>query len=311
MNVHNPPADVLSDVLDTIRAEARCSISLTAGGTWGVAFPMPSHIKVNVVRQGRCWLRLEGQAPVELTVGDCLVVVGSPFILSSEPDGQTVSARDVFASDTMAATVGSGEDFSILGGSIEVDPVDGALLTGALPPVMAIKGSEASSIAWLLEELDREWNSAAPGARLMSNDLLRLIFVRVLRLHLTSSDAPSKSWLSALSDPPMARALQSLHGDPARRWTVADLAHEAGQSRSAFAARFRSVLGEPPLEYLTRWRMRLAAEKLRTTREAIPGIAERVGYATDSALSAAFRRVHGMSPARYRRMFGRGSAADR
>ena len=309
MIVQNQPADVLSDVFETIRAEARCSISLTAGGTWGVAFPMPSHIKVNVVRKGRCWLRVEGQAPVDLTVGDCIVVAGSPFILSSDPDGTAVSARDVFASDGMAAMVGRGEDFSILGGSVEVDPVDGALLTGALPPVMTIKGTDASSIAWLLEELDREWNSAAPGARLMSNDLLRLIFVRVLRLYLMSPDEPSKSWLSALADPHMARALQALHGDPARRWTVADLAHEAGQSRSAFAARFKSLLGEAPLEYLTGWRMRLAAASLRTTRASVPEIAQRVGYSTDSAMSAAFRRVHGMSPARYRNAFGRSPTA--
>jgi hypothetical protein len=191
--VQNLLTDVLSDVLDTIRAEARCSISLTAGGMWGVSFPMPSHIKINVVRKGRCWLRVNGQPSVDLTVGDCVVVAGSPFILSSDADGPTVQAQYVFASDSMAATFGRGEDFSILGGSVEVDPVDGALLTGALPPVMVIKGTDASSIAWLLAELDREWNSAAPGARLIRNDLLRLIFVRVLRVHLMSSEAPSIS----------------------------------------------------------------------------------------------------------------------
>jgi AraC-like DNA-binding protein len=124
-----------------------------------------------------------------------------------------------------------------------------------------------------------------------------------------SPDEPSKSWLSALADPHMARALQALHGDPARRWTVADLAHEAGQSRSAFAARFKSLLGEAPLEYLTGWRMRLAAASLRTTRASVPEIAQRVGYSTDSAMSAAFRRVHGMSPARYRNAFGRSPTA--
>lgn len=100
--------------------------------------------------------------------------------------------------------------------------------------------------------------------------LLRLIFVRVLHLYPMSSDALSKWWLSALADPHVARALQALHGDPARRWTVAELAHEAGQCRSACAERFKSLLGEAPLEYLTEWRIRMVAANLRTTRASIP-----------------------------------------
>lgn len=299
--VQSRNTDVLSEILATIRVEARRSVSLSAGGEWGVAFPMPSHIKFNAVRKGRCWLRLEGQEPIELTTGDCVVVVGSPFTLSSAPDSDTVPAREVFASDALAASIGGGDDFAILGGSVEVDGTDGSLLTGALPPVMTIQGAKGSSISWLLSELDREWNSAAPGARLISNDLLRLIFVQVLRIYLSSEDPRPKNWLSALGDPHIGRALQAIHTEPGKAWTVESLAHEAGQSRSAFAARFREILGEAPLAYLTNWRMRLAATKLRTTPASIAEIAAEVGYATDSAMSATFRRIHQMSPAQYRR----------
>jgi AraC-like DNA-binding protein len=299
--VQTPTEDVLSQILSTVRADARCSIRLVAGGTWGVGFPMPSHIKINAVRKGQCWLRLAGHEPVRLVAGDCVVVAGAPFILSSEPDGVTVSARDVFGFDPLAAAIGEGEDFAIVGGSVEVDGADGALLTGALPPVVTIQGDRARSIAWLLSELDREWNSTAPGARAMSNDLLRMIFIQVLRIYMSDTEAPTQSWLSGLGDVHIARALEAIHRDPANDWTVDALAREAGQSRSAFAARFKALLGEAPMSYLTQWRMRLAATRLRSSRASISEIAAAVGYRTDSAMSASFRRVHQMSPATYRR----------
>ena len=301
MIIQTRKTDVLSEILSTIRTEARCSISLSAGGEWGVAFPRPSNIKFNAVRKGSCWLRLEGKAPIKLLAGDCVVVVGSAFILSSAPDAGVVSAGEVFASNALAATIGEGNDFTILGGSVEIDGTDGMLLTGAMPPVMAIQGEKASSISWLLSELDREWNSAAPGARLISNDLLRLIFVHVLRLYLSSQECVSQNWLSGLGDPHLAKALYAIHTNPGHAWTVESLAHEARQSRSAFAARFRDILGEAPLAYLTNWRMRIAAAKLRTTPASIGEIAAEVGYATESGLSATFRRIHHVSPAQYRR----------
>ncbi|QXC53039.1 AraC family transcriptional regulator (plasmid) [Agrobacterium salinitolerans] len=300
MIVQTQGNDVLSDILATVRTKTRCSISLKAGGEWGVSFPMPSHLKFNAVRNGRCWLRLEGREPIQLVEGDCVVMAGTPFVLSSNPDGATISARDVFASDAIAATIGNGDDFAILGGSVEVDGVDGVLLTEALPPVLTIQGARAASIAWLLAELDREWNSVEPGARLVSNDLLRLIFVQVLRIHLSSEENHTKGWLSGLADAGVARALKAIHGDPTKGWTVESLAKEAGQSRSAFAARFKVLLGQAPVEYLTKWRMRLAAAMLRNTRSPIRAVASNVGYSSDSAMSSAFRRVYHMSPAKYR-----------
>ncbi|MGP4669538.1 AraC family transcriptional regulator [Agrobacterium pusense] len=292
--------DVLSDILATVRAKIRCTISLKAGGKWGVSFPMPSHLKFNAVRNGRCWLRIEGREPIHLVEGDCVVIAGTPFVLSSDPVGATISAREVFASDAIAATIGNGDDFSILGGSVEVDGVDGVLLTEALPAIMTIQGARAAPIAWLLAELDREWNSVEPGARLVSNDLLRLIFVQVLRIHLSSEENHTKGWLSGLTDAGIARALKAIHADPTRGWTVESLAKEAGQSRSSFAVRFKALVGQAPVEYLTKWRMRLAAATLRNTRAPIRAVASDIGYSSDSALSSAFRRIYHMSPAHYR-----------
>lgn len=301
MIVQSPPADALSDVLASLRARARCSISLVAGGDWAVGFHPPAHLKVNVLRRGACWLLAEGADSARLAAGDCVVIAGAAFTLASAPDVAPVPAREVFAQDSLAARIGAGEDVSILGGSVEVDPVDGAFLTGALPPVMVIRGGAAASISWLLAELDREWDSTAPGARLICSDLLRMIFVHALRSRIASDRDLGVGWFAGLADPRIARALHALHADPTRGWTVEALAREAGQSRSAFAAAFRRRLGQTPMDYLAAWRMRLAAVRLRATTQPIATIAADLGYASDSAFSASFRRLRQVSPARYRR----------
>ena len=299
--VQNAPSDLLSDILGTLHAQAVCSISLTAGGTWGVSFPMPSNIKFNAVRRGTCWLLVEGQHAVQLQAGDCVLIAGSSFALASAPDTPTVSARQIFAADPLAANTGSGDDFSILGGSVKIDAAQGNMLAQALPPVLVIRGSSAASIAWLLGELDREWDSSAPGARLICNDLLRMIFVQALRTFLAQSPTQATGWLAGMADPRIARALEAMHADPAHSWSVEALAKRAGQSRSGFAALFRQRLGQSPMDYLTAWRMRLAAGALRDTDRPIADIGATLGYSSDSAFGTSFRRVQQVSPARYRR----------
>ncbi|MBD0417288.1 AraC family transcriptional regulator [Tianweitania sp. Rool2] len=293
--------DALSDILTAIQARAVCSISLVAGGDWAIQFPMPAQIKFNAVRRGACWLLVGGQEPALLSSGDCVVIAQSAFTLASGPSITPIPAREIFGENSMAAQIGEGDGFSILGGSVAVDKIDGLFLAQALPPTMVIRGGSAASISWLLSELDREWDSGAPGARLLCNDLLRIIFIQVLRSRIESGLLPASGWFAGLGDPRIARALHAIHADPARSWTVEALARLAGQSRSAFAAEFRRRLDQAPMDYLTSWRMRLAATHLRSTTLSIPQIASKLGYDSDSAFSARFRRVQGTSPAQYRR----------
>ena len=304
MNVQNLPADALSDILSAINARARCSISLTAGGAWSIGFPNPANLKFNAVRHGSCWLIVPGHAPVRLETGDCLVVSGTAFTLASDPAIAPVSARQIFSTSEMAAAVGDGADFSIIGGSVEMDAIDGALLREALPPFLVVGSAQAISIRWLLDELGREWDSGAAGAQLVCSDLLRMIFVHVLRWYLASGDDGHAGWLGALKHRALARALHAIHREPSRDWSVAELAAIAGQSRSSFAARFKAAVGHSPVDYLTQWRMRLAARRLRGGDVAISVIARELGYASESAFGAAFRRVHDDAPGKYRRVHG-------
>lgn len=300
MIVQNAPNDALSAVLNSLNAVAACSISLEAGGDWGIHFPAPSKIKFNLMRRGSCWLMGEGQEPVQLEQGDCFVSAHGSFSLASALDETLQPAHRIFSSSAMAARLGSGSDVAILGGSVQLDTIDGVVLSDALPRVMTIRGDAAAPIAWLLDQLDREWDSSAPGARIVCNDLLRLAFIHVLRAHLAQRGPGDTGWLSGLTDRHIAPVLHAIHAEPERDWTLHQLSSLAGQSRSSFAARFKQKVGVAPLEYLTRWRMRLAAGQLRRGLEPVSSIGAALGYRSDSAFGASFRRAYGTSPARYR-----------
>lgn len=292
--------DPLSDVLSAIDARALFSVSFAAGGSWSVAFPPPGYLKFNAIREGGTWLIPQGEPPLRIEAGDCLVVSGKAFTLCSDLNVKPIAAAEVFAGGDLDVSVGDGRDFVLLGGSVNLDTVDGSLLTDALPPIVVVDREEAGPIGWLLEQLDLEWNSTAPGARIACNDLLRLVFIHVLRAYMARQTSQHSGWLAGLADARLAPALRAIHADPSHRWTVEALASLAGQSRSGFAERFRATVGASPIDYLANWRMRLAAARLRRGNEPLPKIAQSLGYASDSAFAASFRRALGQSPARYR-----------
>lgn len=188
----------------------------------------------------------------------------------------------------------------LIGGSVRFDTANGTILTDVLPPIILISGEAAGAIHWLLEQLDREWRRAAPGARLACNDLLRLMFIHTLRAYIADLPPRSGNWLATLSDPCVGKAFEAIHTDPVRNWTLAELAKLAFQSRSAFAGHFKATVGASPIYYLARWRMHLAAARLRRGREPISSMAASLGYVSDSAFSATFRRIMGVSPTQYR-----------
>lgn len=309
MIVQNTP-DALSDILSAIDARALFSVRFSAGGPWSVAFPPPPYLKFNAIRHGSAWVISEGEAPLRINAGDCLVVSGKPFTICSDPRLKPIPASAVFIDGGLDVTIGDGEDFVLLGGSVNLDTVDGALLTDALPPAVLIPREDAGPISWLLEQLDREWNGAASGSRIACNDLMRLIFIYVLRAYLERENAHYPGWLAGLASARIAPALRAMHAEPARQWTVNELANITGQSRSAFAERFRATVGASPIDYLAAWRMRLAAARLRRGDEPLPRIAQSLGYASDSAFAASFRRIVGQSPARYRSMHRSGKLGE-
>jgi AraC-like DNA-binding protein len=300
--IQNSVSDPLSDVLSLSELRAACSVRLQAGGRWALQF-RPIELKFNVVRRGDCWFRMDGMAPCHLGAGDCFVVSRTPFILASGPEVEAINASEVFSRTGASAIFGVGDDVELLGGSVSLVGPAAMELLDALPPALIIRAGSggASSFGWLLDELDREWQSNQAGAHAMCNDLLRLIFVHALRHHITTANAADLDWLGGLRDPVIARVLRAIHGAPEKTLRLAEMAEVACMSRSGFAALFKARVGQAPVEYATRWRMQVAASRLRNGTENVATIAASLGYLSDAAFGVAFRRVHGKSPGHYRR----------
>ncbi|MFB4391983.1 MULTISPECIES: AraC family transcriptional regulator [unclassified Pseudomonas] len=303
MIIQNPVTDPLSEVLALTGFRAACSVRLLAGGNWALRFN-PIELKFNVVRRGECWLRVGHMAPWHLRPGDCFVVSRTPFILASDPSLEAVEASAVFAASGMSATLGVGDEVELLGGSVSLASPGASELLAILPAVIVIRAQspDASSFAWLLDELDREWQSGHAGAYAMCNDLLRVIFVHALRHHIAHADVADLAWLGGLRDPAIAAVMRAIHGAPQQHWKLAQMAEIACMSRSSFAAQFKARVGQTPVEYATRWRMQVAASRLTDRSQSVATVAASLGYLSDAAFGVAFRRIHGQTPGQYRRL---------
>jgi AraC-like DNA-binding protein len=298
-------SDALSDVLSLLNARSVLSTGMVIGGDWALRFNAFASIKFNVVVRGSCWLTVECvDAPVHLKAGDCFMLTkGRPFGLASSLDIEPIEARSVFTSivDGVARS-GDKDDVFIIGGRVMLEEADAALLLDALPPLIHVRGrsEQADVLRWLLERLTGELADHRPGGTIMATHLVHMMFVQVLRVHLDATERGTTGWLAALSDRRLGEALRQIHAAPSRRWTLTDLADAAGMSRSNFALRFKETLGVAPLDYVLRWRMRLAGQALRQETGSVSAIAQSLGYESESAFSNAFKRVMGSAPMRYR-----------
>ncbi|MGR6921919.1 AraC family transcriptional regulator [[Actinomadura] parvosata] len=305
--MHVQEADPLEDVLTLIGTTSRLSVGLVAGGRWALSFGPPDGIKFNAVRRGRCVLTVDGvPEPIPLHEGDCfLLVQPRAFTLASAPGVRPLPAGPVFAAATGGvARTGTGEDVVLMGGRFGFGERARELLLDVLPPVIHVPGdtAEAATVRWALQQIDAELRERPLAATLVTEHLALVMLIHLLRLHLVNAGPGGTSgWLAGLTDPIVAPALRALHARPAHAWTVAELAAVAAVSRSTLAARFKQVVGQGPLEYLTRWRIELAADRLRHGDQTVAAIAAQVGYGSVSALSNAFKRVTGVSPRDYRR----------
>lgn len=303
--------DPLEDVLTLLDTRAHLSSGLAAAGRWAVRFEAPDVVKFNAVRRGACLLEVDEEGagaggPIALAEGDCYLLTRSvPFTLRGDPHTAPVPAGPLFARaerGVARAGDGAGDEVFLLGGGFTFGARAQELLLDRLPPVVHVPAGtpHAETVQWALAAIDRELAQRPMAATLVAEHLAVVMLVHVLRLHLAREPHAVSGWLAGLADPVVAEALACLHRDPAHAWTVAELAGAAAVSRSTLAARFKSAVGQGPSEYLTRWRIELAARQLRDGGATLAAIARSVGYGSESALSVAFRRVLGTTPGDYR-----------
>jgi AraC-like DNA-binding protein len=240
-----------------------------------------------LISHGQAWLDLPDVGErVHLWPGDFfLLAPGREYMLSNGPGGAAAA---------------------IIAGRFSFDEPLGVPLTDFLPPLILIRGSQPSVLPLqkTLELLASEVDLSTPGSEIAVRRLADLLLIQVLRAHIAvteSDEGEQTGWLHALSDPHIGAALNSMHKRIEHPWTVASLASEAGMSRSAFAQRFKELMRESPLEYLTRWRMHRGSDLLRESDRKLADVAQAVGYDSDGSFHKAFKRVLGIAPGEYRR----------
>ena len=300
--------DPLSDVLSLLKPRSYLTAGVDLGGAWALRFTgRLGTIKCYAVAEGACWLQVDGVAdPVRLVADDAFMLPnGRSFTLASDLDLKPTPAGEVLGGAQHGALIvhGGGGEVRLVGNRFEVDGRKAEALLGALAPCVHLRAAEdQAALRGSIERMMAEVRDGRPGMSLVAHHLAHLMLLQAFRLHLAQAPEGRVGWFYALADPQVAAALTALHADPARRWTLGELAATAGMSRSLFARRFRARVGETPIAYLTRWRMMLSAERLTEGSHRLAEVAQSLGYASENAFNTAFKREMGCSPGRYARL---------
>ncbi|HEY6643346.1 AraC family transcriptional regulator [Povalibacter sp.] len=321
------PTDTLSEVLREVRLAGSVFFLVDALTPWIAAapsarmllpaiFPRAQHlISYHVVRHGQCWCQMPQHEAMLLSAGDVLVVPhGDPYSLSSEPDMRSEWSlettlrwfRDMAQGrgPFVVSEGGAGpQRLEIVCGFLGCDVFPFNPVLASLPRLLRVRLSGAGSgerLDRLVEYAVAEARERSAGSRCVLLRISELMCVELVRQHLLSLPSLDTGWLAALRDPVVGRALALLHQRPNERWTLEALAHESITSRSVLAERFTHFLHEPPMQYLARWRMHLAAQMLRDSQSRIARVAFEVGYQSEATFSRAFKKLLGVSPAIWR-----------
>lgn len=296
--------DPLDDVIALLRPSTAISKPITGRGRWGVRYAAHDAPGFTIILKGRCWIAFQGQQPLTLEEGAFLLLPSTPaFTLSSHPD-VAFEPRDPIDTPVRHGEQEGVTDFVSLGGTFRIEAVNAPLLLALLPRMIHIPASEGRSgrLGRVIELIAEESAGEEPGREMILQRLLEVLLVEALRWRGLAPDASQAGLLKGMRDPALARVLGAMHADVRANWTVAALAKVAGQSRSAFAARFGEVLGCGPIEYLARWRMALAKDALMRGAKTLDRIADEIGYESASAFSTAFRKRLGCPPGKFARI---------
>jgi AraC-like DNA-binding protein len=296
--------DPLSDVLSLLKPQSYISGGFELDCDMAIQFPKHQGIKCYAVLSGQCWLSVEGiPEAVLLAAGDCFLLPrGLPFCLATDLSLTPVDFRTLLAARKNTDMVSPNQSgrHHIVGGHFLLTGSHADILLQSLPPIVHIrKESDKAAMRWSLERMKEELRDPQPGSSLIAQQLAYMMLVQALRLHLADGARGGIGWLFALADKQMGAAITCMHDDPGHPWTLQKLAERVGMSRSIFTLRFKETVGATPMEYLTRWRMLLAGDRLKNSDDSISAIASSLGYESESAFGKAFKRVIGCSPRQY------------
>ncbi len=305
----DPVSDPFSDVLDLLRPHDCVAAGLDAGGDWALRYAPHAGLKCIGILKGGCWLAVEGQRDsIWLAEGECAILPhGKAFVLSARGARMGDAAETVHSAPAHGdtAVLGSGGDFFMTGARFLLSGLASEMLMATLPDVIVIRpgandrSASGETVRWAITRIAAELRLRRPGCASSIAHLSHVLLIELMRCHLEDGHEGQIGWTAALSDPFLRRALAAMHRDLSSPWTVATLAKEAGLSRTAFAIRFTRRVGQTPMGYLTMWRMLWAAKRLDRDGTTVAEAAAEVGYASESAFTAAFKRTLGTTPRRF------------
>jgi len=304
--------DVLSNVLSVTNLQTHVLGSREFVAPWGIHIDAQQHAAVHMVKRGSCWLRRNNGEIVRLNAGDVVLMAsGEAHDLFSDREMRNLEPYQDAIARSQGTTIWPQSGHAEL--AVEPTVLQCASyglsqetthpLLSLLPPVIRLPAEQTnndSDLQALLRLIGQETGRREAGSELVVPRLIDSLFVYILRAWLHEQPEGRGGWLGALRDPQIRKALAQIHDSPQVPWTVQSLARSVAMSRAAFAKRFTDLVGEPPLAYVTRWRMDLAAKLLRESKEPVSRIAGRVGYISETAFAKAFRRRRNVAPGQYR-----------
>lgn len=315
--------DALSEVLKALRLDSGLFLEAEFTAPWCIdsapgkddvrhILPSAEHVTLyHLLTEGACSARIPGVTDaVALQAGDLILFPhGDGHCLGSDLQLAPVAAESLVVPSPEGGLAsirhgGSGARTRFVCGYLACDSRLCKPLLDALPRMLRVPMGGGPAAGWIIDTLRRgaaETHAPRAGAEAVLAKLSELLFVEAMRYYLDSLPDNERGWFAALRDPQVSRALALMHAEPGRAWTVDELGRAAGLSRSTLAERFAALLGEPPMQYLTRWRLALAARMLKEARESVVRVAEQVGYESEAAFNRAFKREFGMPPAAWRR----------
>ncbi len=302
--------DVLSDILQAVHLSGAILGRAEFRSPWGVSSEGLAAPMFHIILSGNGFITVDDGEPVPLATGDLILMPhGHTHRLQSDLAVPTVRFTDLMVGDPprkpdIIRSGGDGAVTAIACGHLAFDLGEMHPLLAQLPSLIHIEGGGKGTHEWLettAQLISSELRAERMGTAALLDRLGGVLFIQVVRAYVESLPPNRAGWLGALRDPRIGGALELIHGAPAHPWSIGELAYRVGMSRSAFAGRFKALVGETPMQYLTRWRMHRAAHCLRTEGLGVHDVAERVGYESSATFSKAFKRYIGAAPATYRR----------
>ena len=300
--------DTLSQLLEDISLRGAEFFECRAAAPWALEVNAADRAGFHIVVSGQCQLESDVESTLTLTSGDIIILpsgVRHRILDAEQGDCEIIDQTEQLKKFPGQALEigGNGRQTRLISGHVKFNMERARQLIDALPTVLHLQSISDRPPTWLsigLMFLADEHSQKRPAQQAVLNRLADIMFIECLRSYVDSIPDSSGNWLLALKDPALSAVLSAMHQNPEKPWTATLLANIAHMSRSGFANRFTEVMGEPPLTYLTRHRMRLASWQLRHTRQPVCRIAEQVGYTSDTAFGQAFKRLNNCSPRQYR-----------